>query len=506
MSLTTPTMHSAISISAAIACVVVLATIRARHRLRRRRLPPGPPPLPLIGNTHQVDPSYPWLSFTQWKAPYGDLVYCNVLGQDIVIVNSEKVAEDLMEKRSRNYSDRMDMSDMLEPYGMDFATVLLNHNATWQAHRRILQQTLRPEVVVAYQSTQLHCTANLTQSLARAPSEWWKHIRSFSAAIVIGTIYDHELPENPEHDVSFKAVLDGSELGVIIASPGPVALVKAIPLVKQLPTWMPGGQWFNAAACKRVFNKMVGTPFDELLGRIATGKAGPCVAADALAKFQDTKKLENAEQVVKDVCGTAYSAGEETTGSTLIVFTLAMVLYPDIQKRAQDEIESIVGSSRLPDFNDRSALPYIEAVFRETLRWRPVVPLAIPHVAANEDVYDGYLIPKGAVIMPNLWAMSQDSTKYPSPETFNPERFLDATGKLTTDTPNFAFGFGRRVCPGRHLASGSVWIAIAQILAAFSIEKAKDAAGNVIEPNPGWKRGLSSYPLPFPCSFVPRRH
>ncbi|EIW84440.1 cytochrome P450 [Coniophora puteana RWD-64-598 SS2] len=182
-----------------------------------------------------------------------------------------------------------------------------------------------------------------------------------------------------------------------------------------------------------------------------------------------------------------------------------MVLYPDVQARAREEIEAVVGTERLPDFRDRPALPYIEAVLREILRWKPVVPLGIPHAAASDDVYDGFMIPKRAVIIPNLWAMARDPLKYSSPDTFSPERFLDSNGNLVHDTPYFVFGFGRRICPGRHLALGSVWIAIAQILASFSIEKAKDAAGTSIDPNPGWTHGVTSCPKPFPCNFIARK-
>jgi len=101
--------------------------------------------------------------------------------------------------------------------------------------------------------------------------------------------------------------------------------------------------------------------------------------------------------------------------------------------------------------------------------------------------------------------MARNTEKYPSPDTFDPDRFLDSNGKLNEDAPDFAFGFGRRICPGRYLALGSVWIAMAQILASFFIEKEKDAVGNLIEPNPGWTHGVTSFPRSFPSDFVARR-
>ncbi|EIW85877.1 cytochrome P450 [Coniophora puteana RWD-64-598 SS2] len=457
-------MHPTVSASAVLIGAIVIATIQARRRLRKRNFPPGPPP------THW----YPWLTFTEWRAVYGDLVYTKMFGQDMVVVNSEKVADDLMEKRSRNYSDRLDMSNMLEPYGLDYDTALIPHDDTRRGIRHVLQQTLRPEAILVYKSTQLRCVGDLLRNLSNTPASWWKHLRTVSAVVILGVVYEHELPTDPDSDLTFRAVVEGCDIGLAVTSTGPTALITAFPTLKYVPMWIPGGRWFNAANCKGIPDVMISAPFDKLLRKIAAGESGQSAVADALTKFQDTTKVDNIERVVRDSCGTAFAAN---TGSTLIVFALAMVLHPSVQKRAQEEIGP--------------------AIYRETLRWKSVAPLAIPHAATtrNKDIYDGYRIPNRTVILPNLWAMSRDSTKYPSPDTFAPERFLDANGNVTGETPNFAFGF----------ASGSVWIAIARILGTFSIEKARDASGNVVEPNPEWTKGFSrEYPKPFPCNFVPR--
>jgi cytochrome P450 len=83
-----------------------------------------------------------------------------------------------------------------------------------------------------------------------------------------------------------------------------------------------------------------------------------------------------------------------------------MVLNPDVQRRAQEEIDRVVGRDRLPDFGDRDRLPYINAMVKESLRWHPVTPMGIAHSLMEDDSYDGYHIPKGSVIMPNVWLVS----------------------------------------------------------------------------------------------------
>jgi len=195
------------------------------------------------------------------------------------------------------------------------------------------------------------------------------------------------------------------------------------------------------------------------------------------------------------------------TSSVLMTFTLAMVENPRVWKRAQADINAIVGLDRLPEFNDRPHLPYIDAVIREAMRWMPVGPLGIPHATTTSDVYKNYYIPKGAIVIANIWAMSRDQARYPDPDKFIPERFLDKEGKLTDDDPaQYIFGFGRRVCPGRHTADASLWCGIATLLATVDFNLAKDADGKDITFTATFSSGVSLHPNPFPCELTPRAH
>jgi len=140
------------------------------------------------------------------------------------------------------------------------------------------------------------------------------------------------------------------------------------------------------------------------------------------------------------------------------------------------------------------------------MRWRPVTPIAVPHSLTQDDVYNGYRLPKGSVIIGNAWAMLHDEETYPDPFTFNPERFLK-DGKLNPDVkdPSTAtFGFGRRICPGRFMAYSSVWISIAMMLASLEITKAVDEQGKIIEPDHKYISSMVCIPAPFRCKIKPR--
>jgi len=185
-------------------------------------------------------------------------------------------------------------------------------------------------------------------------------------------------------------------------------------------------------------------------------------------------------------------------------FFLATATNPEARKKAQAEIDQVVGRDRLPGFDDRPSLPYVEAFYREVMRWRPAMPMGVAHTTTEDDVYEGYFIPKGATIMSNIWAMTHDESKYPEPQLFNPDRFFTADGQLNDDNTILTFGFGRRICLGRHAADATVWATIVSVLSVFDFNYAKDIHGNVIPIDGKYTDALISHALPFKCSIFPR--
>ena len=133
------------------------------------------------------------------------------------------------------------------------------------------------------------------------------------------------------------------------------------------------------------------------------------------------------------------------TVSAIQTFFLAMTLNPEIQEKAQEEIDRVIGTDRLPSAADRDDLPFSQAVTLETLRWHNVAPLGIPHRLIEDDVHEGYFLPKGTIVIANVWRMLHDPETYPDPLAFNPDRFVASPGhEPETDPRTMAFGFGRR--------------------------------------------------------------
>src|SRR5277367_672086 len=190
-----------------------------------------------------------------------------------------------------------------------------------------------------------------------------------------------------------------------------------------------------------------------------------------------------------------------------------MACFPDVQKKAQDEINRVVGSDRLPTMADEPQLPYIRAMIKETLRWMPTtVTGAVPHATTKDDEYMGHFIPQGAGIMLNVWAIHMDETRHPNPREFRPERYENdcQTAADSAANPNasqrdhFTFGSGRRICQGMHVAERSLFLGMSRILWGFNITpKLRDGKPVPINPD-HLTQGFVCMPDTFECEITAR--
>ncbi|KAF7364917.1 O-methylsterigmatocystin oxidoreductase [Mycena venus] len=496
--------------------IVLLKFLQKLFSKQQLPFPPGPSPQLLGGNFRDLPTKKPWLTYTEWGRRYGDLMHASALGQHIVIVNSVKTAVELLERRSHTYSDRPVLA-MIDHIGWDFNIAFMRVGDRWRQHRRMFQQHFRPDASRNYRPIQMNKVHQLLQGLLSNPQDFREFVKTLAAAVIMSTVYGYEVkPANDRFvDLSESAII---KLGQSVF-PG-AAMVNAFPILKHLPSWMPGAGFQRFAAGKYIIDKIIllpdfssesrqmvqemrEAPYDFVKQNMRDGVDSKSMVAKLLEASQARGRSD--EDAIQDVAAVAYAAGADTTVSALGSFILAMAVNPSIQKKAQVEIDAVVGSHRLPEFEDRPSMPFIEALYREVMRWKPVLPLGVAHATTTHDIYNGYFIPKGTTVISNIWAMTRDESIYPEPDRFNPDRFFTADGTLNDDDTVLAFGFGRRICPGRYSADATVWAAMVSILATFNIAKAKDSAGNEIDIDlDNYSDGLVSHPLPFVCSITPR--
>jgi len=190
-----------------------------------------------------------------------------------------------------------------------------------------------------------------------------------------------------------------------------------------------------------------------------------------------------------------------------------MACFPEVLKKAQAEVDRIVGSDRLPNMDDEPRLPYIRAMIKESLRWMPTtVTGAVPHATTKDDEYMGYFIPEGTSIMLNVWSIHMDENRHPNPREFRPERYEgdDQTAADSAANPDpsqrdhFSFGSGRRICPGMHVAERSLFLGISRMVWGFDFApKIRDGKPVPINPD-RLTQGFVCMPDTFECEITPR--
>ncbi|KAL1759497.1 cytochrome P450 [Schizophyllum commune] len=468
-------------------------------RSGRYPLPPGPKKLPILGNLFDLPSSYEWEDYAKWAKEHNtDILHLDVCGQSIIVLDTYEACLDLLEKRSRYYSSRPGLTMAIDLVGFDFNIGFIPYGA--RARRRLIHGMLHATAARRFNPIIRRSTHALLRALLVAGEDDLEaELRHMAARVILGATYGLDIHKKDDPHVLNAEAVQGYLTAC--ANQGSY-LVNSIPILKYVPEWVPGAMFKRQAReWKAHARYMVDTPFSEVKNDLCEAPFAPSVASLALEKGVD-------EDVIKDACATMYMAGTDTTVCAILNFTLAMMDHPEILERAQRELDAVV-RGRLPDFADEEQLPFVTAIVLESLRYMPVTPVAIAHYYSGDgpDIYKEYAIPPKSVVIPNVWSMAHDEDAYPDPYAFKPDRFLTDEGRINCnvrDPSVFAFGFGRRICPGRRLAYTSMWLTIASLMKTFDIRKAKRADGSIVEPSKEWVSGLVYLPKPFKCQFVPR--
>ncbi|KAJ7607902.1 cytochrome P450 [Roridomyces roridus] len=479
------------------------------HSNRRSKLPlpPGPRKKFLVGNLFDIPPTLPWEKYMKWSRLYeSDIIHLNAAGQSMVILSSMESAVELLEKRSSIYSNRPRLTMANELMGWDFHLAFMSYGESWRAHRRLFHNAFQADAAKNFHPKELASARTLLRHILDDPEgNIMARFQQMTAENIMHAAYGIDIL--PADDPYVQLAEAGTRSLTRAVVPG-AFLVDAIPVLKFVPAWFPGAGFHRKAKeWKILAQNMQDLPFDETKRRLSEGRASHSFVADALNDLDDnTQDREYQESLIKATAGSMYSAGADTTLSALGTFVLAMLEHPEVQRKAQSEIDLVLGNSgRLPDFGDEAALLYVSALVKEVLRWRPVAPLGFPHLSTEEDEYRGYRIPKGSIVISNLWAMFYDETIYPDPYKFKPERYLEGDLNPGPASSHPAFGFGRRICPARHMAASTLFITFASILAVFDITKPIAEDGSIIEPTHEYTAGaINITPLPFKCCIKPR--
>lgn len=465
-------------------CTTLILVDYAHILWRRRKLPPGPVPWPIFGNHFQIPNVRPWLAWEEWAKHYKAPLMTLWIGREPrIIVSDAWVASELMEKKSDVFSSRprlVVMGDAINATKNNQTT--LAYGDRWRLHRKLMVSMLRTarwhftdvrlqhaavgsQVARDYRSFQADEAKILVRDLFLDPSNFEPVIERYTISVTSIIGWGRRVDRINDY-VAQQALAMMESVNYVI--PG-VYILETLPWLMNMPRWLyKFPSWLRQGAA--IFGR-----YFYLLTQEASTSENKNFGIFML----DSQMKHNLNELeVAGLMGNLVGGGVDTTSSTMLSCILAMAVFPEVQRKVQAEIDSVVGDQRSPDWSDIDGgkLPYLGALVKEILRWRTVTVLAgIPHANSEDVEYNGYHFPKGTNFTGNMWAIHRNPREYPDPDIVRPERFLNG---LERPYPNSRgsnpFGWGRRQCSGQPVAEQGLLFSLGRMLWAFDIAPGLD--------------------------------
>ncbi|XP_077535945.1 vitamin D 25-hydroxylase-like [Haemaphysalis longicornis] len=481
---------ASVVLSLILAFLVWLAIQFLRRRLFGRELPPGArlPPMPpsssYRGHVEIQAHDFFKTKALEWASLYGPVYRLKFNGMNIVVVNDFESTRKFL-----NTNEILYRSKTLGTHREYFAGVGSLNGKLWSANKKFCMTMLRDLgfARTTMEDKMMEEFSHLAEKIRNTngePINVREYIQPCASSNIASFFYARRLP--PDHPSRQKLQNLITELFVHF---------QAGPLYHFFPTLL-----------RRILERLSATR----LGRISASMT-------ALEKFTEKQildyKAEQTTDVSRDFIHQYIRKIEETKEDSKPLFThrylvgnvnafiiggtvsttntmwwllLLCAKYPDeIQARIQREIDGVVGPDRRPTWDDRKQMPYTQACILEVERWKTSAPLGAPRESSDDVVIDGYFIEKGTTVLPNLWAIHNDPTLWPDPYKFNPHRFLNDDGTMTSHIPEqlVPFGIGRRSCPGEVFASMEIFLMVTFLLQKYHVVPEHPIRTDLNDPN-----------------------
>ncbi|XP_035298968.1 cytochrome P450 2C50 isoform X3 [Cricetulus griseus] len=380
-----------------------------RQKTERGKLPPGPTPLPLIGNFLQIDVKNIQKSFTKLSKVYGPVFTLYFGQQPTVVLHGYNAVKEALIDHGEEFSGR-GRFPVLDKIFNGLGVIFSNGN-TWKEMKRFSLTTLR--------------------NLGMGKRSIEDRVQEEAQCLVEELRKTNGLPCDPS----------------FILTCAPCNVICSIVFQNRFDY-----------KDKHVLNLL------KYLEENAKILSAPWIQENCNQELKYT--LENLTVMVNDLFG----AGTETTGSTMKYALLLLMKYPHVTAKVQEEIDRVVGRERSPCMQDRNHMPYTNATIHEVQRFIDLVPNSVPHAVTCDVKFRNYLIPKGTTVIASLSSVLHDSKEFPNPETFDPGHFLDGNGNFKKSDYFMPFSTGKRVCAGEGLAKMELFLFLTTILQKFKLK------------------------------------
>ncbi|XP_060087060.1 cytochrome P450 2K6-like [Heteronotia binoei] len=463
-----------------------------------QKFPPGPRPLPLIGNLHLMDLNRPYKTMMKFSKEYGPVFSIQLGFQKMVVLAGYKMIKEALVNQADAFADRPVIpifEDTDHGHGIVFA-----NGENWKVMRRFAIATLKDygmgkKTIEDRIIKECRCLIQKFESFEGKPFESTTIMNAATANIIVsillGKRYQYE-------DPTFVRLLKLINENVRLLGRPSIMLYNMIPALGFLFT---GRR--TVLENMKVFHAFIQDTFIERLKELDVNDQRSLIDAFLIRQQEEKNKSdgffhnENLKVLVRNLFGT----GTETTSTTLRWGMLLMMKFPEIQKKVQEEITNVIGSAQ-PRIEHRAKLPYTDAVIHEVQRFASVSPTASLHATAADVTLGGYFIPKGTHIVPLLYSALYDESEWEKPLQFFPEHFLDSEGKFVKRDAFLPFSAGRRVCACEILAKMELFLFFASLMQRFTFQPAPGMSTEDLDLTPAI--GITASPMTYNFCASPR--
>ncbi|XP_030073188.1 cytochrome P450 2A13 [Microcaecilia unicolor] len=484
-------------LAACLSCFLFFLIRRTMHQ--QDKLPPGPIPLPLIGNLLQMDPKEIGKTFMKMSEKHGPVFRLYFGSEKVVILNGYETVKEALINQAEVFSERGKMpsfDQIFHGFGIN-----CSNGENWKQMRLYAIMTLKNfgmgkrsiEERIQEEAQFLMEKLRTTKGLPFDPTFFlYQATSNVICSIVFGNRFEYD-------DNDFLHLLEHLNDSIhLISSIWGQLFDMFTSIMKYLP-----GPHNRILYCLKSIEEFVLKKVKHNQETLDSNNPRDFIDS-FLIKMEQEKQNSSSYFHLKNLVATVLSlflAGTETTSTTLRYGFLILLKYPEIEEKLHEEIDRVLGPENSPRLEDRTKMPYTNAVIHEIQRFCDLLPLNLPHVVTQDIQFHGYTIHKGTKVIPSLHSVLWDPKEFSNPESFNPGHFLDENGCFKKNDAFMAFSAGKRVCLGESLGRTELFVFFVSILQNFTLKS--DIQPNDIDISPEFSNFIS-IPQAYKLSVVPR--
>ncbi|XP_028717800.1 cytochrome P450 2C42-like [Peromyscus leucopus] len=479
-----------------LSCLLLLSLWRQSSQ--RRKLPPGPTPLPVIGNILQIDLKNISKSLRDFSKVYGPMFTLYLGRKPAVVLHGYEVVKEALIDHGEEFAGRgtFPVFDKIAKG----RGIVFSDGRIWKEMRRFSLMTLRnfgmgKRSIEDRVQEEARCLVEELRKTNGSPCDPTFILGCAPCNVICSIVFQNRFDYKDQEFLTFMNILN--ENVEILSSPwiqicnNFPALIDYLPGShrKLLKNFTFSKHYFLAKLIEHQKSLDINNPRDFI----------DCFLIKMEQEKHNPKTAFTSANLVFSA-GDLFAAGTETTSTTLRYSLLLLLKYPEVTAKVQEEIDHVIGRHRSPCMQDRSHMPYTDAVLHEIQRYIDLLPTSLPHAVTCDIKFRNYLIPKGTTVIASLTSMLHDNKEFPNPEKFDPSHFLDENGKFKKSDYFFPFSTGKRVCVGEGLARIELFLFLTTILQNFNLKSPidpKDLDTTAVA------NGFVSVPPKFQICFIP---